>query len=186
MKNTETKLRPLAEVAAYKHATEALARLANKRTELLAEQHSLEKKLRGPVEEVAGFARRAAALLTGAPVREDHDALRERHIAVRQQVEGIDETMRLGRAELQSVEAEARGAAVKALAPAHRELCRQCAELIDQLLQVAKAEQALLAEAGVAGYPDLALQVRVLPWQLADALDGESLTQRHLRELRAR
>ena len=73
MKNTETKLRPLAEVAAYKHATEALARLANKRTELVAEQRSLEKKLREPVEEVAGFARRAAALLTGAPVREDHD-----------------------------------------------------------------------------------------------------------------
>lgn len=184
MKNAPTKLQPLAEVAAYKHATEALARLANKRSELISEQRALEKRLREPVVETVGFVARTAALLTGAPVREDHAALRERHLEVRQAIEAIDQTARLGRAELQSLEAEARVAALKAIDPAHRELCRQSAELLDQLLQVAKAEQALLAEAGVAGYPDLALQVRVLPWQIADALDADSLVQRHLRELK--
>ena len=185
MKNTNT-ITPLAGIPAYKSATDGLGRLGARRAELLGEQHSLEKKLREPVAETTGFLARTTALLKGEPVREDHEALRARHLEVRHAVESIGETTRLGRLELQSIEAEARAAAVKAIEPTHRVLRQQAAELLEQLLQVATAEQALLAEAGTAGYVDLVLPVRVLPWQLADALDPDSLVQRHLRELRAR
>lgn len=134
-----------ATTSAYKATSEALGRLATRRAELLAEQRNLESG----------------------------DGLRRLELC--RAIEAIDATARVGSAEVQSFEADARVAA-------HRQLHRSAADLIEALLKAARLEQELLVDGG--DCHELLVQTRVLPAAIFDTLDGDSTLQRHLRELR--
>jgi hypothetical protein len=134
-----------ATTTAYKATSEALGRLATRRAELLAEQRKLESG----------------------------DGLR--HLELCRAIEAIDATARVGSAEVQSFEADARVAA-------HRQLRRSAAALFKALLKAARLEQELLVDGG--DCHELLVQTRVLPAAIFDALDGNSAISLHVAELR--